>query len=100
MLMKMEITNRAVMLVRIFRNQSSWDTNALQMIMVQPAHHWGPNARRKNEVCSKGFPLYQAMKYSMAYAYSRMDPVKSVSFAKLSKWYSVIRCSILRARRR
>ena len=46
MLMKIEITKSAVRLVRIFRNQSSCDTKALQMIMVQPAHHIGPNARR------------------------------------------------------
>ena len=45
-LMKIEMTNSAVRLVRIFRNQSSCDTKALQMIMVQPAHHIEPNARR------------------------------------------------------
>jgi hypothetical protein len=36
------------------------------MIMVQPAHHIGPKARRKKVVCSKVFPLYQATKYSIA----------------------------------
>src|SRR3954453_6887273 len=65
-LIKIEITNSEVTLRRIFRNQSSCDTNALQMIMVQPAHHWGPKARRKKVVCSKIFPLYQATKYSIA----------------------------------
>ena len=65
MLMKIEITNSAVRLTRTFLNQSSWDTRPLQMIMAQPPHHIGPNARRQNVVCSKVLPLYQAMKYSM-----------------------------------
>jgi hypothetical protein len=66
MLMKIEMMKSAVRLIRIFRNQSNCETKALQMIMVQPAHHMGPKARRKNVVCSKILPLYQAMKYSMA----------------------------------
>ena len=38
------------------------------MIMVQPAHQYGPKARRQKVVCSKVLPLYQATKYSMPYA--------------------------------
>src|SRR5262245_57616537 len=50
-LMKMEMTKSAVRLLRIFLNQSSWDTKALLMIIDQPAHHIEPNGRRKNVVC-------------------------------------------------
>jgi hypothetical protein len=46
MLMKIEMTKSAVRLRRTFRNQSSCETNALQMIIAQPAHHCGPKARR------------------------------------------------------
>ena len=65
MLMKIEMMKSAVRLVRIFLNQSSCDTNALQMIIAQPPHHIGPNARRQKVVCSNVLPLYQATKYSM-----------------------------------
>jgi hypothetical protein len=59
------MTKSDVRLVRIVQNQSSWETNGLQMIKVQPAHQTGQMARRKNVVCSKVFPLYHAMKYSI-----------------------------------
>src|SRR5690606_30833282 len=68
MLMKIEMANRAVRVVRTFVNQSTCDTNALEMIIVQPDHHWGPKARRQKVVCSNVLLLYQAMKYSMKYA--------------------------------
>src|SRR5438309_1629264 len=45
MLTKIEITNSAVMLVRIFLNQSSRGSNALQMIIVDVALQNDPNAR-------------------------------------------------------
>ncbi len=47
-------------------NHSSCGTQALQMIMIQPAHHIGPKARSRRRVCSNVLPLYQAMKYSVA----------------------------------
>lgn len=65
MLMKIEITNSAVRLVRTFRNHSSCDTKALQMTMVQPPHHMGPKSRRQKVSCSNTLPLYQPMKYSI-----------------------------------
>ena len=65
-LMKIEMTKSEVRLVRTLRNHRSWDTNALQMIMDQPAHHIGPKARRQKVVCSNVLLLYQATKYSIA----------------------------------
>ena len=40
----------------------------LQLIIVQYAHAYGPNARFMNAKRSYGLPLYQAMKNSIAYA--------------------------------
>src|SRR6266850_1786234 len=45
---KIEITNRAWMLVRMFLRHNSRGRNALQMIIVQLAHQNGPNARYQN----------------------------------------------------
>src|SRR5258708_1305545 len=45
---KIEITNRAWMLVRIFWRHKSRGRNGLQMIIVQLAHQKGPNARYQN----------------------------------------------------
>ena len=43
--MKIEMMNSHVRLRRIFLNQSSCDTKALQMIMIQAAHqHWAEDA--------------------------------------------------------
>src|SRR2546430_15022736 len=45
---KIEITNRAVMLVRTFLDHRSHGRNALHTFMVHPAHQNGPNARYQN----------------------------------------------------
>src|SRR6266576_6912060 len=90
MLTKIEITNSAVMLVRIVLTQSSSGRNPLQMIIVQDAHQYGPNARYQNAARSAGLPLYHAMKYSQAYAYPTIDPVRRHSLARFSKCLTVM----------
>src|SRR5258706_13865468 len=93
MLTKIDMTNRAVMFVRIFFIQSNNGRKPLQMIIVQVAHQYGPKARYQNAARSVGLPLYQAMKYSQAYAYPTIEPVKRHSFARFSKCLTVISSS-------
>ena len=56
------------MLVRSFLNQKSCGMSTLQLIIVQYAHQYGPNARFMNVKRSYALPQYQAMKNSIAYA--------------------------------
>ena len=58
-------TNKAQTLVRTLLNQSTWGTKALQMSIVQPAHHIGPVRRLWKWNCSQELPPYQAMKNSI-----------------------------------
>src|SRR6266850_303263 len=90
MLTKIEITNNAVMLVRTFLNQSSQGSRPLQMFMVQLAHQYGPNARYQNAARSCGLPLNHATKFSVTYEKLTMEPVSRHSFARFSKWCSVM----------
>src|SRR5213594_3871078 len=59
MFTKIEITNRARMLVRMFLRHSSRGRNALQMIIVQLAHQKGPKARYQKAARSWALPLNQ-----------------------------------------
>src|SRR5213079_3160812 len=56
MFTKIEMTNRPVMLVWTFFDQSSHGSSPLQMFIVQLAHQNGPNARYQNAARSCGFP--------------------------------------------
>src|SRR6267378_5472573 len=64
MFTKIEITNSARMLVRMFLRHNSSGRNALQMIIVQLAHQKGPNARYQNAARSAAWPPNHAVKYS------------------------------------
>src|SRR5207249_644602 len=64
MFTKIEMTNRPVMLVWTFFDQSSHGSSPLQMFIVQLAHQNGPNARYQNAARSCGFPPNHAVKYS------------------------------------
>src|SRR2546425_8511904 len=64
MFTKIEMTNSARMLVRMFLRHRSSGRNALQMIIVQLAHQEGPNARYQNAARSAACPPNQAVKYS------------------------------------
>src|SRR5204862_5315084 len=61
---KIEMTNSARMLVRMFLRHRSRGRNALQMIIVQLAHQNGPNARYQNAARSAAWPPNHAVKYS------------------------------------
>src|SRR6266567_251552 len=61
---KIEMTNSARMLVRMFLRHRSSGRNALQMIIVQLAHQNGPNARYQNAARSAAWPPNHAVKYS------------------------------------
>src|SRR2546430_343702 len=61
---KIEMTNSARMLVRMFLRHRSNGRNALQMIIVQLAHQNGPNARYQNAARSAAWPPNHAVKYS------------------------------------
>src|SRR5436309_9844260 len=93
MLTKIEITNSAVMLVRMVLDHSSSGRKPLQMIMVQLAHQYGPNARYQKAARSFGLPPNHAMKYSQAYAYPTMEPVSRHSLARFSKCLTVMSSS-------
>src|SRR5436309_7836820 len=67
-LTKMDMTNSAVMSVRIFLTHSSCGRNALQMIIVHVAHQHGPKARYQNAARPRAVPPNQATKYSHSYA--------------------------------
>ena len=54
--------------VRHHLNQNSCGLMTLQLIMIQYAHQYGPNARFLKAYSSYGLPPYQAMKNSMPYA--------------------------------
>src|SRR2546425_12143363 len=75
MFTKIEITNKAVMLVRTFLDHSSHGSRPLQMYMVQLAHQYGPNARYQNAARSDALPLNQATKFSVTYAKLTIEPV-------------------------
>src|SRR2546428_3265216 len=93
MFTKIEITNSARMLVRIVLNHRSCGRNALQMIIVQLAHQNGPKARYQKAARSFGLPPNHAVKYSTQYAYATIIPVNRHSFARFSKWWTVISSS-------
>src|SRR6266702_5568559 len=90
---KIEITNSARMFVRMVLNHSSCGRNALQMIMVHDAHQNGPNARYQNAARSAGWPPNHAVKNSTQYAYATIMPVRRHSFARFSKWWTVMSSS-------
>src|SRR5712691_8840472 len=93
MFTKIEITNSARMLLRIGLNHSSCGKNALQMIIVHEAHQNGPNARYQKAARSAGWPPNHAVKYSTQYAYATIIPVSKQSFARFSKWWTVMSAS-------
>src|SRR5437773_9127921 len=93
MFTKIEITNSARMLVRIGLNHRSCGKKALQMIIVHDAHQNGPNARYQNAARSAGWPPNQAVKNSTQYAYATIMPVRRHSFARFSKWWTVMSSS-------
>src|SRR2546422_4646926 len=64
MFTKIEMTNSARMLVRMFLRHRSRGKNALPMIIVQLAHQKGPNARYQNAARSAAWPPNHAVKYS------------------------------------
>src|SRR5437773_2881392 len=65
MFTKIEITNRPVMLVWTFFDQSSHSSSPLQMFIVQLAHQNGPKARYQKAARSWALPLNQAVKFSV-----------------------------------
>src|SRR2546430_7726570 len=87
---KMDTTNNATTLVRTFLDQSSHGRSPLQMFMVQLAHQNGPNARYQNAARSWALPLNQATKFSVQYDMLTIRPVKRHSFARFSKWWTVM----------
>src|SRR5438874_1553627 len=64
-----------------------------QMFMVQLAHPNGPNARYQNAARSWALPLNQATKFSVQYDMLTIRPVKRHSFARFSKWWTVMSSS-------
>src|SRR5580765_4387473 len=99
MFTKIEMTNSAVMLVRTVLDQSSHGSRPLQMFIVQLAHQYGPNARYQNAARSAGLPLNQATKFSVMYEKLTIEPVSRHSFARFSKWWSVMISSRWNSRR-
>src|SRR5919108_2938976 len=93
MFTKIEITNSAVMLVRTVLDHSSQGSRPLQMFIVQLAHQYGPNARYQNAARSCGLPLNQATKFSVMYEKLTIEPVSRHSFARFSKWCTVMTSS-------
>src|SRR6266480_4748463 len=93
MLTKIEITNKAVMFVRTFLDQSSQGSKPLQMFIVQLAHQSGPKARYQNAARSCGLPLNQATKFSVRYEKETIEPVSRQSLARFSKCLTVISSS-------
>src|SRR6266545_2668612 len=93
MLTKIEITNKAVMLVRIFLDHRSHGSNPLQMFIVQLAHQYGPNARYQNAARSAELPLNQATKFSVTYEKLTIEPVSRHSLARFSKCWTVMTSS-------
>src|SRR5712691_338905 len=93
MFTKIEMTNSAVMFVRIFLNHKSSGRNPLQMYMVQEAHQNEPNARYQKAARSFGFPPYQAIKFSVRYENPTIDTVSRHSFARFSKCLTVMSSS-------
>src|SRR3989475_284106 len=65
MFTKIEMTNRPVMLVWTFFDQSSHGRSPLQMFIVQLAHQNGPKARYQKAARSWALPLNQAVKFSV-----------------------------------
>src|SRR5260370_38486301 len=59
---KIEITNSAVILVRTFLRHNNSGRNALQMNIVQLAHHDGPHARDPKAPRSAPWPPNRAGK--------------------------------------
>src|SRR5204862_1074823 len=90
MLTKIEMTKSAVMFVRIVLDQSSSGRKPLQMIIVHVAHQYEPKARYQKAARSVVLPLYQARKYSQAYAYPTIEPVRRQSLARFSKCLTVM----------
>src|SRR5437867_4081536 len=93
MFTKIEMTNRPVMLVWTFFDQRSHGSSPLQMFIVQLAHQNGPNARYQNAARSCALPLNQATKFSVQYDMLTIRPVKRQSFARFSKWWTVMMSS-------
>src|SRR5213595_2962745 len=93
MFTKIEMTNRPVMLVWTFFDQSSHGSSPLQMFIVQLAHQNGPNARYQKAARSWALPLNQATKFSVQYDMLTIRPVKRHSFARFSKWWTVMSSS-------
>src|SRR5712692_7468246 len=93
MLTKIEMTKRPVILVRIFLNHSSQGNRPLQIFIVQLAHQNEPNARNQKPARSSALPLNQATKFSVQYEKLTISPVKRQSFARFSKWCTVMMSS-------
>src|SRR6266705_1092972 len=68
MFTKIEMTNSARMLVRMFLRHRSRGSRPLQMFMVQLAHQNGPNARYQKAARSAACPPNHAVKFSVEYA--------------------------------
>src|SRR5207247_3546996 len=81
------------MLVRTFLRHNSHGRSPLQMFIVQLAHQNGPNARYQNAARSWALPLNQATKFSVQYDMLTIRPVKRHSFARFSKWWTVMSSS-------
>src|SRR5258708_9611390 len=75
MFTKIEITNSARMLVRMFLRHRRSGRHALQMIIVQLAPQNGPNARYQNAARSAACPPNQAVEYSNQAAETTFMPV-------------------------
>src|SRR5690348_11366019 len=90
---KIDTTNSATTLVRTFLDHSSHGRSPLQMFIVQLAHQNGPNARYQNAARSWALPPNQATKFSVKYDMLTIKPVKRQSFARFSKWWTVMRSS-------
>src|SRR5204863_5999168 len=65
MFTKIEMTNRPVMLLWTFFDQSRHGSSPLQMFSVQLAHQNGPKARYQKAARSWALPLNQAVKFSV-----------------------------------
>src|SRR6266550_738521 len=76
-----------------FFRHNSHGRSPLQMFMVQLAHQNGPNARYQNAARSWALPLNQATKFSVQYDMLTIRPVKRHSFARFSKWWTVMSSS-------
>ena len=67
-LVVIDTTNRIGIEFRAALDQKIWGIMTLQIIIVQYAQAYGPNARFIKTYCSASTPEYQAMKNSIPYA--------------------------------